>query len=446
MLTNQNFVLLSSDDESDAKEENDPPDLDLENLSVENLPQRSESVRNLVGFWLLGLFNNFAYVIMLSAAHDILHRDFNNQTVPVGDALNVEIEARNNTGRDCNPMSTGAILLADIIPAICIKSIAAFLPISVNTKVAVSAALSASSFLLVSFSTNTAMAFTGVIFASLSSGLGEATFLSFSHLFHPNTISSWSSGTGGSGVLGAGSYAAFTSLGLSPRTTVLIMVIVPVGMAITFWLIIEPPENPNVGHTDTVPLLASDTADIIINRPALPPPVLTLADKLGIFLSLYKYMVPLGAVYFFEYLINQGLYELLYYPNPWLSQPQQYRWLQLDYQLGVLVSRSSVNIIKIHNIVLLAVLQGSMLALLLAQAVYWFLPAGIILLFPLIFLEGLLGGAAYVNTFYRISTEAKQEEKEFSLGISSLADSSAIGFAGAAALPLHNYICGLPPP
>ena len=25
-----------------------------------------------VGFWLLGLFNNFAYVIMLSAAHDLL--------------------------------------------------------------------------------------------------------------------------------------------------------------------------------------------------------------------------------------------------------------------------------------------------------------------------------------------------------------------------------------
>ena len=28
--------------------------------------------RNQVGFWLLGLFNNFAYVVMLSAAHDLL--------------------------------------------------------------------------------------------------------------------------------------------------------------------------------------------------------------------------------------------------------------------------------------------------------------------------------------------------------------------------------------
>ena len=31
-----------------------------------------EKTRNLVAFWLLGLTNNFAYVVMLSAAHDIL--------------------------------------------------------------------------------------------------------------------------------------------------------------------------------------------------------------------------------------------------------------------------------------------------------------------------------------------------------------------------------------
>lgn len=33
--------------------------------------------RNLLSFWLLGLTNNFAYVVMLSAAHDILSQDFN---------------------------------------------------------------------------------------------------------------------------------------------------------------------------------------------------------------------------------------------------------------------------------------------------------------------------------------------------------------------------------
>ena len=69
-----------------------------------------------------------------------------------------------------------------------------------------------------------------------------------------------------------------------------------------------------------------------------------------------------------------------------------------------------------------------------------------LVLFPLVLWEGLLGGAAYVNTFYRISTEVAREEKEFSLGIVSLADSAGITLAGLLALPLHNSICKLPPP
>lgn len=35
-----------------------------------------EKPRNLIAYWLLGLCNNYAYVIMLSAAHDILSEDF----------------------------------------------------------------------------------------------------------------------------------------------------------------------------------------------------------------------------------------------------------------------------------------------------------------------------------------------------------------------------------
>lgn len=37
---------------------------------------RRKHWRDLLSFWLLGLTNNFAYVVMLSAAHDILSQDF----------------------------------------------------------------------------------------------------------------------------------------------------------------------------------------------------------------------------------------------------------------------------------------------------------------------------------------------------------------------------------
>jgi hypothetical protein len=40
-------------------------------------PQREDrNYRNLVAYWILGLCNNFGYVVMLSAAHDILSENF----------------------------------------------------------------------------------------------------------------------------------------------------------------------------------------------------------------------------------------------------------------------------------------------------------------------------------------------------------------------------------
>lgn len=64
-------------------------------------PEAKTSRRDLVGFWLLGLTNNFAYVIMLSAAHDIL-------------------------SQQAEHLGTGIILLADILPTILIKLTAPF--------------------------------------------------------------------------------------------------------------------------------------------------------------------------------------------------------------------------------------------------------------------------------------------------------------------------------
>ncbi|XP_030400178.1 battenin [Gopherus evgoodei] len=85
--------------------------------------------RNLAGFWLLGLCNNFAYVVMLSAAHDILSQqgalDINGttQTPPVTPPSR---NSSNTSRYDCNPISTGAVLLADILPTLLIKFSAPF--------------------------------------------------------------------------------------------------------------------------------------------------------------------------------------------------------------------------------------------------------------------------------------------------------------------------------
>ena len=46
-----------------------------------------------------------------------------------------------------------------------------------------------------------------------------------------NVISTWSSGTGAAGILGASSYAGLTALGLSAVNSLLVMLVVPALMA-----------------------------------------------------------------------------------------------------------------------------------------------------------------------------------------------------------------------
>lgn len=60
--------------------------------------------------------------------------------------------------------------------------------------------------------------------------------------------------------------------------------------------------------------------------------------------------------------------------------------------------------------------------------------------------EGLLGGGAYVNTFYRMSKEVPEHKRNFALGVVCVADAIGIALAGVFAIPTHNAICELPLP
>lgn len=239
-------------------------------------------------------------------------------------------------------------------------------------------------------------------------------------------------------MFGALAYAGFTSAGVSPRNTVLIMNVIPFTLGISYWFILEQPRSVR----EEEPLLSNAGNDSVAeNEPGdHPSNSLSLKTKLGITKSLLKYMIPLFFVYFAEYSINQGLHELIYWNGIWLTPSEQYRWYQVDYQIGVLISRSSVNIFPIRRIWLLAVLQNVNLVVLVCEAYFHFLPS-VWIMFVIILYEGLLGGACYVNAFYRISKEIKQEYREFSMGVASMADSCGIALAGAVALPTHNALC-----
>ncbi|XP_020291122.1 battenin isoform X1 [Pseudomyrmex gracilis] len=389
--------------------------------------------RNLIAFWILGLCNNYGYVVMLSAAHDILQDKFgdNENALNTTDHTNATAPGM----RSCNTISTGAILLADILPSLAIKITAPFLPFFVHARLATCVLFSAAGFLLVSLSTIEWLAILGVVITSLSSGLGEVTLLSYSNQFPKDVISTWSSGTGGAGIIGAASYAGLHTI-LSTGNTLLIMLIVPLLQAITFWCVLKHPAHVKVPITKD----GIESQEHIIKIPKK-----TFRDKINLVPGLLKYMIPLGLVYLFEYFINQGLYELIKFDGIWLDHDSQYRWLQTDYQIGVFISRSSVNLITFDNIWIMSVLQFINVIILLFEAIYYYIP-NIWIVFALVLWEGLLGGGAYVNTFYRMSTEIPRADREASLGITTMADSIGIALAGWLSMPVHNAICKLPHP
>jgi len=371
--------------------------------------------RNLAAFWLLGLCNNYAYVIMLSAAHDIL-----------GDGFNSSLEE--DSGRDCNPTSTGAILLADVLPSLLAKMVNPAVNAHTHVRVAVTMALSAVSFVLVATSVNQAMAYAGVVCASLGSGIGEVTFLAYTAHFHSDVVSTWSSGTGFSGVVGSFSYSALISAGLSPRNTLLVMLVCPVLMALTYGGLLRHPQPAD---------------DDVIMAAAEEP--LQASEKKALLRHLPIFMVPLGLVYLAEYFINQGLVELIWFKDIWLSHADQYRWLQVVYQVGVFVSRSSVNLVNIRRIWILTLLQVINATFFFFEAYYLFVPSWWLIV-ALVAWEGLLGGAAYVNTFNNVYHQFPGREREFLMGTVSLADSMGIAIAGGISLPVHDALCKLPGP
>eukprot|EP00117_Sycon_ciliatum_P012373 scpid74062/ scgid5569/ Battenin; Protein CLN3 len=444
------------------------------------------SFRVHVAFWLLGLCNNFGYVIMLSGAHDILLDETGDHsgegsnsttTLPPTSSTGYPITTSNSTNTtaaecnrlDCNKESTATILLADVLPSLLIKITAPYFMhlIPFHLRIFLCVACGISSYVLVAFAHVIALSYLGVVFASIGSGLGEITFLSLTSHYPSTTVSYWSSGTGAAGAVGAWAYALLRQ-GLSSRDTLLVCNVIPVLMAITYWGILPKPTSvvkydvsDALLDENSDPNGASDNeaneGDAIFSDPSQPqtsgrrkklkPPgasaKMTLREKLMLLPPLLKYMIPLFFVYYAEYLINQGLYELMIWRSCIFIDPgEQYRWFQATYQFGVFISRSSSQILPINPIWLLSTLQLVNLGVLFIEVDKHIFP-NIYIPFAFTFYEGLLGGACYANAFTRIHREVAPAQQEFSLGAASVADSLGIAVAGVTALPIHSHYCSM---
>ena len=99
------------------------------------------------------------------------------------------------------------------------------------------------------------------------------------------------------------------------------------------------------------------------------------------------------------------------------------------FRLGVFISRSSIIFFKIHNLPLFAILQLINVGLILLQIFINYIPS-IFILFAMIFWEGILGGGCYANAMSLVSTEVPKYAREFSIALTTIADSFGIALAG----------------
>ncbi|TKA49283.1 hypothetical protein B0A49_12835, partial [Cryomyces minteri] len=387
-----------------------------------------------------GLINNVLYVIILSAALDLV-----GPSVP-----------------------KGVVLLADVIPSFLTKLVAPYFihNIPYHVRILAFVALSTCGMLLIALTPasreNNAIAvkMLGVIVASLSSGGGELSFLGLTHFYGHFSLAAWGSGTGGAGLIGAGAYViATTTLGLNVRGTLFAFSFLPVFMLISFFLILPKAplkaSGPNRKDYETLPvddnsasLSREDEEDVdglagddygLLSASVRSSSTGTFtssnhktAGNAGAWCSLkanlarsrslfFPYMLPLLLVYIAEYTINQGVAPTLLFPiesSPFTHYRAFYPTYNAIYQVGVFISRSSTPFFRVHNLYVPSFLQIVNLIVLTLHALFDFIP-NVYYIFAVVFWEGLLGGLVYVNTFAEITDKVKQEDREFSLGATS---------------------------
>ncbi|KAK5175727.1 battenin CLN3 protein [Saxophila tyrrhenica] len=407
-------------------------------------------LRVCIAFWLFGLVNNILYVIILSAALDL-----------VGPSI---------------PKAT--VLLASIIPGLATKVVVPYFIhlIPYSLRIIAFATLSTCGMLTVALSPSTTSASSitakvaGIVLANISSGAGEVNFLSLTQFYGTFSLAAWGSGTGGAGLIGAGAYAlATTELGISVHATLLTSALLPLIMLVSFFALlprgplraarkheqayhhIEPDEDPaeddggeTAGLLDQPDRLSNSSAFSTQPQSWLQTTLQELKLKLLRARTLIiPYMFPLFLVYFAEYTINQGVAPTLLFPlasTPLKHYRAFYPTYSALYQLGVFISRSSLALFRVRSLYVPSFLQVANLVVLTIQALWPFMP-NVYFVFAIVLWEGLLGGLVYVSTYAAVREEVAEEDREFSLGAVAVSDSAGICLAGFLGVGMESALC-----
>lgn len=399
----------------------------------------SDERRIFLSFLLFGLINNILYVVILSAAIDL-----------VGSST-----------------PKAVVLLADIVPAFLIKVVAPFVIhlVAYKARLWCLVALSVVGMLIVSTGSGAnagSVGFTvfGICLALASAGLGEITFLLLTHFYNEKySIGGFSTGTGAAGLLGSFVFMVMTNtLLISVRLVLILFAVVPLGFLFAYFVLlpslIMAKDVVDYERLETTPN-DSQQENVIPSTFLVEPPETNFIAHIWKTVDDIKplvipFMIPLCSVYISEYVINQGVSPTLLFPiedlPKWLfsSYRDIYVVYGFLYQLGVFISRSStIWGFRFKHLYLLSILQFANLLLTVVQSLYDLPFTSIWPLLVLIFYEGLLGGCLYVNTFMSVSEQVPIQRREFSMGCVGVSDSFGIVIAGIINMGLELKLCDL---
>jgi len=307
-----------------------------------------ENTTHLIAMFCLGVFNNGTFVILNASAKHLL------------------------------PDAVGGFYLCNSLPSLLVRISAPywFDRVSYVWRMRAATILMIVAFLIVASSSSNLSLLSGVVLMSVSerakpcgrrdarkninnpfgpffrsaqvqSGLGETTLLSLSSRFSAKTLTAWASGTGIAGVFGYVWVIVLTNW-INYSTMLYVSTVFSGVYYFSF------------SRLNSFPCTSNSSKDVIRLD-------MTVAERLQLMNSLWRWTIPLLLVYWAEYALQSGVWAII--TTDALSSDSFYQYSNLCYQLGVFISRSSGMLFKARTPFLwtMGIGQCVMLAIYLAD-------------------------------------------------------------------------------
>jgi battenin len=267
-------------------------------------------------------------------------------------------------------------------------------------------------------------------------GLGDCTLLGFMKIYPALVVSGYASGTGAAGVFGALYYLMMNGLfELGGLAIFMILMPLNIGYILLFMILVK--KRKRVAGTETGTGGEEDSQE---NAEFSCGALRNTFQKVGVFI------VNLTMVYWLEYVCLNSWADRTWrtgvYTTNWI-ETNSYAVLSLTYQVGVFLSRTSVQFFRFKWVTVLTAIQFVNFVLWTIAAYYpgtQFLPMWTQIV--LIFWVGLMGGCSYSNCMYFVLNSEKldKKEKEVTINIGSMFYDTGIFLAGVSSLIISNFM------